>query len=160
MEVKGLDLLVKAWENIENKQGWTLTLVGDGHLKDNFKGIKGVIIKDFMTQRDLIKEMERAGCFVLASVFEPWALVIHEAAAAGLPIIATDACGASPHFVVSGYNGYQVNPSISGLQNGMNKIIGHSDAELIGFAANSRLLAKSISPQIGAAQLMSVLKSR
>ena len=35
-----------------------------------------------------------ADCFVLASLYEPWGVVLVEAAAAGLPIICTDKCGA------------------------------------------------------------------
>ena len=42
-----------------------------------------------------------ADCFVLASRYEPWGVVLVEAAAAGLPIICTDACGAR-HEVVKG----------------------------------------------------------
>lgn len=42
-----------------------------------------------------------ADCFVLASLHEPWGVVLVEAAAAGLPIICTDACGAR-HEVVKG----------------------------------------------------------
>ncbi len=42
-----------------------------------------------------------ADCFVLASLHEPWGVVLAEAAAAGLPIICTDACGAH-HDVVKG----------------------------------------------------------
>src|SRR6266849_7649266 len=40
-----------------------------------------------------------AGCLVLPSLFEPWGVVIHEGAAAGLPIICTSACGAAVHLV-------------------------------------------------------------
>ncbi len=42
-----------------------------------------------------------ADCFVLASLHESWGVVLVEAAAAGLPIICTDACGAR-HEVVKG----------------------------------------------------------
>ena len=35
-----------------------------------------------------------ADCFVLPSLYEPWGVVLVEAAAAGLPIICTDKCGA------------------------------------------------------------------
>ncbi len=42
-----------------------------------------------------------ADCFVLASRYEPWGVVLVEAAAAGVPIICTDACGAR-HEVVRG----------------------------------------------------------
>lgn len=43
----------------------------------------------------------KADCFVLASRWEPWGVVLVEAAAAGLPIICTDKCGAR-HEVVKG----------------------------------------------------------
>ena len=49
-----------------------------------------------------------ADCFVLASRHEPWGVVLVEAAAAGLPIICTSACGAR-HEVVKG-NGLVVKP--------------------------------------------------
>ena len=42
-----------------------------------------------------------ADCFILPSLWEPWGVVLAEAAAAGLPIICTDKCGAR-HEVVKG----------------------------------------------------------
>ena len=44
---------------------------------------------------------QEADCFVLPSLWEPWGVVLVEAAAAGLPIICTDKCGAR-HEVVGG----------------------------------------------------------
>ena len=49
-----------------------------------------------------------ADCFVLASRWEPWGVVLVEAAAAGLPIICTDKCG-SRNELVKG-NGLVVRP--------------------------------------------------
>jgi glycosyltransferase involved in cell wall biosynthesis len=43
---------------------------------------------------------------VLPSDFEPWALVVNEAAAAGLAIIATDKVGAAAELVRDGVNGF------------------------------------------------------
>lgn len=157
-KAKGLDLLLNAWEQMSDKKGWTLTLIGDGNLKSEFQNKNGVFIKDFMPQNELIKEIEKAGCFILPSVFEPWALVIHEAAAAGLPIIATDICGASPYFIISGFNGYQVVPSSKSIKKAMEKIISMDSQRLLVFSKNSRYLAQSITPRLGAAQLMSVLE--
>ncbi len=48
---------------------------------------------------------DSAGAFVLASVWEPWGVVLAEAAAAGLPIICTDKCGARYEVVRDGVNG-------------------------------------------------------
>ncbi len=61
-----------------------------------------------MSQDVLIKEIQKSGCFILPSIFEPWAVVIHEFACAGLPIIATEVCGATPHFVINGFNGLSI----------------------------------------------------
>lgn len=155
--VKGLDLLIEAWQQIEDKKGWTLTLIGDGPLKEQFRNIVDVEIKDFMPQDLLIKEMEQAGCFVLPSVFEPWALVIHEAAASGLPIIATENCGAAPHFVISGWNGFQVKPDANSVKIALQNIMELTDIQLMHYSENSRRLAQSITPQLGAAHLMSIL---
>ncbi len=156
--VKGLDLLIDAWQQIPDKKGWTLTLIGDGPLKVLIKNIDGIIIKDFMPQSDLIKEMEQAGCFVLSSVFEQWSLVVHEAVAAGLPVIATNVCGASPHFVVSGYNGFQVTVNSNSIKNAIENIIALSSTQLYQYSLNSRKMAENITPELGAAQLMSVLR--
>ena len=46
-----------------------------------------------------------AGAFVLASRWEPWGVVLAEAAGAGLPIICTDRCGARHEVVRDGVNG-------------------------------------------------------
>jgi len=158
--VKGLEFLRNAWEQIPDKQGWTLTLVGIGPLKELFLNTEGVIIKDFMAQKELINEMETAGCFVLPSFFEPWAVVIHEAVAAGLPVIATNVCGATPHFVVSGFNGFQVNVDSKSIQQAMKQIMELNTEQLIRFSYNSRCLAQSITPELGAANLMSIISTR
>jgi glycosyltransferase involved in cell wall biosynthesis len=113
-----------------------------------------------MPQSELIKEIEQAGCFVLPSVFEPWALVIHEVAASGLPIIATNVCGAAPHFVISGYNGYQIAPSVESIKRALEKVMALSEVQLIQFSENSKKLAESITPELGAAQLMSILNEK
>jgi glycosyltransferase involved in cell wall biosynthesis len=47
---------------------------------------------------------------LLPSLSEPWGLVINEAMAAGLPIIASSQCGAVPDLVFPGLNGRVVDP--------------------------------------------------
>lgn len=158
--VKGLNLLIEAWTQILDKKGWTLTLIGDGAEKDTIKNIRGVTVKNFMPQKELIREIEQAGCFILPSIFEPWALVIHEAAASGLPIIATNLCGAAPHFVISGYNGYQINPTVESIKLALEKVMALNENQLIQFSENSRKLAESITPELGAAQLMSIINEK
>jgi glycosyltransferase involved in cell wall biosynthesis len=57
--------------------------------------------------------MGRAGAFVLPSHFEPWGVVLHEAAAAGRYIIATSACGAGDVLISPGVNGTVIPSAIA-----------------------------------------------
>lgn len=156
-QVKGLKKLIKAWKSIEELNGWTLTIVGEGPLEEILTDVDGIIWKGFLSQDELLQEMNQASCFVLSSVFEPWAVVIHEAAASGLPIIATDVCGAVPHFLISGYNGIVTLPNSESIAKAMIDIMGMTPEKWNKYSERSRELARSISPELGAAQLMSVL---
>lgn len=154
---KGLNILLEAWEKIEDKQGWTLTLIGDGPLKNEFIHREDIKIKDYMAHDELLMEMQNAGCFVLPSLHESWALVIHEAACAGLPIICTEVCGAAPHFVIDKFNGFQVNKGDSqDLANKIVLLMNHTDKELIEMSTKSRVLSNRISPDITVASLLAI----
>ncbi len=159
VEEKGIDVLLEAWNLLRDSKGWFLELVGEGVLKDHYQAMgTNVQVKNFMTQEELVSEAEQSGCFVLPSRFEPWALVIHEFAAAGLPIICTECCGAARHFVLNGHNGYVVPPeSPLKLAEAMQRVIDSSDEDLMKMSVNSRKLSSTVSPDIVADTLLSVL---
>ncbi len=158
-KVKGLELLISAWENISDKKGWEITLVGNGPEKERFIGIEGIEVLDFMNHGDLIKLAQDSGCFILPSIYEPWALVLHEFAAAGLPLLCSEACGASDSFVINGFNGFTFKTSnISDLRDKLLFFINCDHKELIRMSYNSKKLAKRITPEISAASFLSVLK--
>lgn len=155
---KGILNLLEAWNNIKDKKGWTLTFVGRGNLKKDIRSTEGVIVKDYMSQENLILEMQHSGAFILPSTFEPWALVLHEAASAGLPIICTEVCGASPYFVIENYNGFKIQAGSSKeIKESIGKLISKDDNELIQFSKNSRLLGDTINPKLSIANLLQVL---
>ena len=155
-EVKGLKNLIKAWSEISDKKDWTLTLVGNGSLKKLLEKNPSIIIKDFMQPKLLIQEYKRAGCFILPSLREPWALVIHEAVASRLPIIASQACGAAPVFITSNYNGFiSKSNDYKSLKLKMENIISMNEEELLNFSNNSYHKSKIISPKIVAASFIS-----
>ena len=160
VEVKAIDVLLKAWQLIEDKRGWELELIGDGPLKEKFrKEYPNVIIKNFMDQSELVAEAQNAGCFVIPSRFEQWSLVIQEFASAGLPIIATRQCGAARHFVLNGYNGSIVEADdIEVLRNAMVGIINSTEEKLLWYSYNSRKLALQVTPDFVADTLISVIK--
>ncbi|ADY37292.1 glycosyl transferase group 1 [Phocaeicola salanitronis DSM 18170] len=159
VEVKGIDTMLKAWESIVDKRGWTLELVGDGPLKETFRrDYPNVIIKDFMPQSDLAIEAANSGCFILPSHFEPWALVIQEFASAAMPIVCTRKCGAAYHFVLNGYNGYVVEADdVAAMVKAMQKIIKATDMELITMSEHSRQLSQAVTPEFVADTLLSIL---
>lgn len=64
-----------------------------------------------------------ARAFVLASRWEPWGVVLAEAAGAGLPIICTDKCGARNEVVQDGVNGRIVKAgSVAALADAMAEV--------------------------------------
>ena len=111
-----------------------------------------------MSQEKLIEEAQNAGCFVLPSRFEQWALVIHEFAAAGMPLLCSKHCGASRHFLINGYNGYEFDPNnIETLIDRLKTITSLDEETLIKMSIRSRELSNCITPEKTAHILVSLL---
>ncbi len=142
---KGLDLLINAFNNLETKKDWKLCLVGNGPLKSNLPNQKDIEIHDFVQPEKLEEFIAQSGCFVLPSKMEPWALVLHEFSAAGMPI--------------TGYNGYIFESgNQKDLQHWMQKIINSSDENLILMSQKSHKIGQRLDPESNAANSLSVLK--
>lgn len=159
-EIKGLDVLLQAWRLLGEKvSDWELHLVGNGSLKSQLEVTTGVVIKDFMQPDELIKEVAGAGCFLLPSRGEPWGVVVHEFAAAGLPLVVSDTVAAASVFLISGFNGYtfKVNDP-KNLASKMLKIISMTDDELNAMAVSSHALSQRITPATSAANLLALVK--
>jgi glycosyltransferase involved in cell wall biosynthesis len=156
--VKGLDVLLQAWQELGEKKGdWELHLIGNGSLKAQLDATAGVVIKDFMQPEQLMQEVANAGCFLLPSRGEPWGVVVHEFAAAGLPLIVSDVVGAASAFLISGLNGYSFKvDDAKALANRMRQIINLTDQELHAMAVSSHALSQRITPETSAGNLLSV----
>ena len=155
---KGLANLFNAWERISDKKGWTLTVVGNGPLEELVKMQKNVEVLDFQSQENIVQIMNNVGCAIVPSIIEPWGLVIHEAAAAGLPIIVTSVCGATNQFVINKYNGFIIpGDNSEQLKKAIIKIIETPNEELINMCLRSRQLSNSITPEIIAQTMLSII---
>lgn len=156
--VKGLDVLLQAWQELGEKKGdWELHLIGNGSLKAQLEATAGVVIKDFMQPEQLMQEVANAGCFLLPSRAEPWGVVVHEFAAAGLPLIVSDVVGAASAFLISGLNGYNFKVNdVKGMANRMHLIINMTDQELHAMAVSSHALSQRITPETSAGNILSV----
>jgi glycosyltransferase involved in cell wall biosynthesis len=157
--VKGIDILLKAWEILDNeKSDWELVLIGNGSMKSQILNNKSIIVKDFMQPKELINEISQAGCFVLPSRIEPWGVVIHEFASAGLPLIVSNVVGSASTFLIEGFNGYSFDfDNVNSLLQRLKYIIMSSDENLISMGSRSYDLSNRISPITSAQNLLSVL---
>ncbi|MBC7914990.1 MAG: glycosyltransferase family 4 protein [Pyrinomonadaceae bacterium] len=142
VHVKGIHYLMNAYkkyrESVSNP--WGLILCGKGELEHLCKGQEGVEIHGFTQPSQLPQRLASAKCFILPSTFEPWGLVVHEAALAGLPIITSHKSGASTSYVRDGQNGYVVNPDEDSLLRAMKLISGASDKKLAEMSQMSKSL--------------------
>jgi glycosyltransferase involved in cell wall biosynthesis len=104
VSLKGVEELAGAYLAYREQvsKPWGLKVAGSGPLENLLRRIPGVDLLGFVQPTAVRELMRDARCFVLPSRWEPWGVVIHEAAAAGLPIIATYSCGATTMFVGTG----------------------------------------------------------
>lgn len=113
--IKRVDLLIDAFLHIANQRPeWDLLIVGDGPLRDALKSRipkdleRRVVWTGFLDDQVTVSALYRSSdVLVLPSDYEPWALVINEAAAAGLAILASDVVGAAAELIEPGLNGYR-----------------------------------------------------
>jgi glycosyltransferase involved in cell wall biosynthesis len=112
-----LDVAAAAAQRLGRKI--TVTYVGVGKLESALR-LKASDMADwvdaefsgFLQSTDLPSYYARARIFALPSIFEPWGLVVNEAAAAGLPILVSPEVGAGAELVVEGRNGWRLEVSV------------------------------------------------
>ena len=113
---KNVGFLIKVLKLIMGGYGLSakLVLVGEGPETENLKTLVAeqglvhqVIFTGKISRENLIRAYSGADLFVFASVTETQGLVIGEAKAAGVPVVAVDAFGVS-EMVVNGEEGYLV----------------------------------------------------
>lgn len=113
VEDKGVHDLLAAYADYRNSvaEPWPLSCCGIGPLAAEIEAAPGADNHGFV-QPDAIGEvMLICGALIVPSRREPWGMVIEEASAAGLPVIATDVCGAAQDLLQSGQSGIVVPPA-------------------------------------------------
>jgi glycosyltransferase involved in cell wall biosynthesis/lauroyl/myristoyl acyltransferase len=113
MHVKRPDLAMKAFAAIaQARPDWDLVMLGDGPLRRQAESSVPVALRDRVIWTGFLNDSsEIAGLYaqcdvlLLPSDYEPWGVVVVEAAAAGLAIVASDVVGASPELIKPGRNG-------------------------------------------------------
>lgn len=108
---KGIPQLLDAYRVMLERASadCALVIVGDGayrlELDKAAETMPGVVVAGRLAGEDLLDVYAAADVFVLPSLKEPWGLVVNEAMASGLPVIATDAVGCADDLIESGVTG-------------------------------------------------------
>jgi L-malate glycosyltransferase len=99
-----------------------LHLCGSGELEPVLReqaerlGLGGVHFRGYMQEHEIARVLATSLALILPSVEEQHGLVINEAIAMGVPVLASDNCGARDLLVRSGVNGYIFEPdNVAGL---------------------------------------------
>jgi len=146
---KGVSQLVNAYQSyrMRSHDPWPLICCGAGPLSALLEGRDGIRVEGFVQPDQLRNLLASAGCLVLPSTFEPWALVVHEAASAGLLVLASENVGAAVHLVQDNYNGYifdsQDEQELAAL---MSHVSGLSNARLDAMSRSSHMLSMQFTP--------------
>jgi glycosyltransferase involved in cell wall biosynthesis len=107
---KAVDVMCDAYTRYRSRVNdpWPLTTCGAGPEEARINATPGIENRGFLQPYDLPDALATSGVFILASRYEPWGVVLAEAAYTGMPIICTEACGASLDVVRSHYNGLSI----------------------------------------------------
>ncbi len=135
-KVKGIEYLIKAMSvDIRCRQTKHLLIIGEGSQRKNLENL----VKELNLQskvkflgeipnQEIPQHLAEASCFVLPSLKEGFGIVILEAMAAGVPVIATNV-GGIPDIVENGNTGILVEPkNPSQVADAINKI--YSEPEI------------------------------
>jgi glycosyltransferase involved in cell wall biosynthesis len=106
---KGLRMLVDAVASAADRR-LVLVLAGDGPQRASLeraaheKGVR-LELRGDVSWEDVVELYVAADVFALLSEHEPWAVVVNEAAACGLPLVLSDRVGAAHDLLRDGENG-------------------------------------------------------
>lgn len=143
---KGISDLWQAYCELRNEGlDWELWCLGTGTVTPmEADGIKHF---GFVQPAALQPILQQTGVFILPSRFEPWAVVVHEFATAGFPMILSDAVGAADAFLKEGENGYSFKAGdVQGLKSAMKRITELPEKTLTLMSHKSHQLAQQVNP--------------
>jgi 1,2-diacylglycerol 3-alpha-glucosyltransferase len=98
---------------------WSLVLCGNGPQEEELRQYteatsdqsgKSILFYGLVKQPDIIDFYSGATCLVLPSISESWGLVVNEAMACGLPVIASKQVGCTADLVKDGVTGWLFDP--------------------------------------------------
>ncbi|MGB3478342.1 MAG: glycosyltransferase family 4 protein [bacterium] len=148
---KGVQFIIKALASLKEQYDFTLHIIGNGVEKDNLqKQVVSMQLENnvcFWGHKDkteLAKYYGIGDIFVFPTLHDVWGLVLNEAMAAGLPVIASKFAGATYDLIENGNNGFIVDPSdISEMQSKIKMLLNnHRLRKRMGENAQKTIISK------------------
>lgn len=146
IRIKGHPYMEEAFGELCDEGGagdWELWCIGTGELYPLAYQHPRIKHLGFVQSDDLWQYMEQTGVYVQPSLYEAWGVAVHEHAAAGFPMILSDAVGARKRFLREGENGtiFKAGDRES-LKQAFKRMIARSDEELLAMGRRSDELAQ------------------
>jgi len=163
---KGFDVLLKAFERaVQVRRDISLTIVGDGPERTALATLITDDCRDRVSLLGPVPFDERVRVFADADVFihparhEGWGVVVQEALAAGMPVIATRQTGAAYDLIDPGTNGFLFDAEDEeALVSYINWFADHR-AAISEFGRSARAAVAHLTPEWGAAELVRITQS-
>jgi GalNAc-alpha-(1->4)-GalNAc-alpha-(1->3)-diNAcBac-PP-undecaprenol alpha-1,4-N-acetyl-D-galactosaminyltransferase len=114
LHLKGFDLLIKAFHQIQDKYpDWQLTILGEGPIRSELEDLRSQLrLTDRVHLPGLITNvtdyLRQADLFVMPSRIEGFPMALCEAMACGLPVLAADCLSGPRDIIDDGVNGVLV----------------------------------------------------
>jgi 1,2-diacylglycerol 3-alpha-glucosyltransferase len=158
---KNIDDLLRAFDLYRGMGGkWQLVISGTGPLENELisaiseKLQSSVLWTGWGCYDSLPYIYQKASCFILPSISEPWGLVVNEAMAAGLPVLVSEKCGCAPDLCQNNVNGFTFDPyDIQAMAEKM-ALISSGRLDTVKMGEASRQIIASYTPQKWAATIM------
>jgi len=158
---KAIDVLCDGYARYRRSVAdpWPLTACGAGPLADLIARTEGVEDRGFVQPADLPEVFAEHGVFVLASRYEPWGVVVAEAAASGLPVVCTESVCSSLDLVRSRYNGVTVPTDDAASLARAFRWMHEHESLLPEMGDRARAFAAAYSPEMWAERLIAAVRS-
>lgn len=153
---KGVDLLVEAAQSLSA----TVVIVGRGSEERALQADAptNVRFEGWFPRDELARWYAVADVFVLPSRSDQWGMVLNEAAAAGLPLVATEAVGGAHDLIKDGVNGFRVaGDDVPALRAALDRLL-EDDRFREAAGVRSRELAAAHTPQAWASAVSELLQ--
>lgn len=165
-KVKNISTLIKAFEKYREKGGnWSLVISGEGpeeaelkrSIPENLK--ENIYFAGWVGYDEIPGLYIRASCFVLASIWESWGVVVNEAMAAGLPILLSKNCGCADDLCYQGINGFLFDPLNDAELAELMLLVSSNKVDLKSMGKASKRIIANYTPDRWAETVIQICKS-